>query len=105
MCVYEFCVYSPKVRDQLKGLVYITDFLEEQTKFTEPYDDMSVDLISESLKVLYNIIHDIVPNKNDVHARIIDEEDLKYLLKISQLVRKFLLHPTVNEEKKVELNR
>lgn len=83
----------------------MTDFLEEHAKAEEPYDDTTVNLISESMKVLYNIVHDVVPSRHDANFRPPDEEELKYLLRITSLVRKFLLHGTVTEEKKYELHR
>jgi len=75
------------------------------TQQLEPFEDEDVDLICETLKVLYNLIHDIVPNKNDMKMQIIEQSDLRHLVKVTQLVRLYLLHPCRSREKKNELDR
>ncbi len=83
----------------------MTDYLEFLSQQSEPLEDEAVGIICETLKVLYNLIHDIVPNKNDMKVRVVEEEDLKHLLKVTRLVRNFLLHSCRASEKKNELDR
>ena len=97
--------FRPRVRNELNGLVYMMDYLDFLSQQSEPFDDEAVGMICETLKVLYNLIHDIVPNKNDMKIQIVEEEDLKHLLRVTRLVRQFLLHPSRSSERKNELDR
>ena len=83
----------------------VVEFAENILKNPDPVDDTTADLICESFKVLYNLIHDIVPNKTDPSAHINDDEDRMYVMKVTQLVRLSLMHDVLSVDKQHDIHR
>ena len=96
--------YRPKIRRDLNGLVYLNQYLELLTHQEEPYDDQTVTIICEAQKVLYNLIHDVVPHKSG-KGFVLEEQDSIQLAKTTQLVRLFLLRDCKCPKKIDELYR
>lgn len=81
-----------KVRNLLNGLEVINNFLESMTPVGDlELDNMTTEIICETLKVLYNLIHDIVPKRNKAKESDIDRDDLIELKRITKSARRLLL--------------
>lgn len=68
------------------------------------YENIIVDVISEALKVLYNIVHNIFPNRTELKAELFESKDFTLLCQLCKLVRRNLVHETASPEKKAELD-
>lgn len=69
----------------------------------EPFDDGTVDLICEMLKVAYNLMHDLAPKNANLDE--LPEEIKDHFVKATHLVKIFLVHELVSEEKQEDIKR
>lgn len=69
-----------------------------------PYNSVTADILSEALKVLYNLIHNIFPNNVELRAEMYDSKDFTLLCELIRLVRRHLVKSSSTLEKKQEVH-
>ncbi|XP_021955433.1 synembryn-A [Folsomia candida] len=95
-----------KVRNSLNGLPILASYLESKmesiicpsttTNNFDNFDNLAADIVCEILKVLYNLISDMIPKtkKSESFESEIDREDLEQLKRITCATRILLLNTT-----------
>lgn len=79
------------------------DFIDKVGNVESPFDNKTVDLLSEALKLVYNMIHNIFPNSTDLRADMFDSKDFTLLCEVARLARRHLVFDITSVDKKIEI--
>jgi len=93
-----------KVRRQCEGLPVLNDFLENHLATAKRDEEMENDILCESLKVTYNLLRELTPNKGISEADI-DKDDLDELHRLMKIIRLILISPEGSFVKEADIKR